>query len=82
MDISALCECSLLLSRLEGRTWLPGRSHSHRSCQDTYLIRHQCGNGSADLMVGLGFALWSQQNEEKSDKTKRLFPFRMAKQTA
>ena len=65
----------------EGHGYLGG-AISHRSCQDTYLIRHQRGNGSADLMIGLGFALWSQQNEEKSDKTKRLFPFRMAKRTA
>lgn len=59
-----------------------GDATSHGKCQNTYLIRHQRGNGSANLMIGLCFALWSQQNEEKSDKTKRSFPFRMAKQTA
>lgn len=31
----------------------------------TYVIHHQCSDGSADLIVGLGFAVWAKQDEEE-----------------
>lgn len=33
--------------------------------QIAYLVRHQGGNGSANLMVGLGFPLRTQENEQE-----------------
>lgn len=32
----------------------------------TYIIHHECSNSSANLVVGFGFAMRTQKNEEKS----------------
>lgn len=32
----------------------------------TYIIHHEGGDGSADLIIGLGFSLRPQENEQES----------------